>query len=163
MKKSKFLILGALASLSLFSLTGCGNKVEPASKDTTTIMAVNDLNSIENKEETNLTNASMSQKKLISSNKSIMGLKFEDFTVSTTTDGNYVYSTDVTNTDKDTVILTSDNIIVNDGDKVLKNLFNEIKIFEDECITVSFETEASQNPTNLTLTITNSYKSITFK
>ena len=158
MKKNKLLVLGMVASLGLLSLTSCGNKVEPATKEPTMVAIEKNVELVANDNDY----IEAERVKLTSSNKNIMGLKFEDIIVSKTDDGTYLYTTGVSNSTKDTIVLTSENIKVNDGTKDLLYLSEDIRIFEDEYITITFETEAGSSLEDVKININNGYKSIIF-
>ncbi len=94
--------------------------------------------------------------------KNLSGLVFDDIYVIETENGICYYTTNVTNKTTDTITITPEDIVVYNGENVLENLFGDIKIFEDEFITVNFETTKG-NFEDLKIEIFSSNKAITFE
>lgn len=162
MKIKNILVGGALAFVSILSLAGCSTaKAEPEPAVTQKALVNNDIVSNDN---VNLVANSNQSKKLTCKNAKIEGLSFSDFNVTTKNNDTLSFSTEVSNKTTDTIVLTKDDIKVKSGNIEFENLFNEIKIFEDECINVSFDVKGKFTTLdNLEITVLKNSKQISFK
>ena len=162
MKIKNILVGGALAFVSILSLAGCSTaKVEPEPAVTQKALVNNDMVSNDN---INLVANSNQDKKLTCKNAKIEGLSFSDFNVTAKNNDILSFSTEVSNKTTDTIVLTKDDIKVKSGNIEFENLFNEIKIFEDECINVSFDVKGEFTTLdNLEITVLKNSKHISFK
>lgn len=159
MKISKKIITGIFGFSFMLGLVGCSQSTNINAN----LAKVDEVQTPTIEEQILMTDQIKLQKeKLHSNNSKIMNLNFEDFVVSIN-DKKLIFTTEVTNKTQDTVILKSENIEVYSDDIKLNNLFSEIKIFEDECLTVSFETELPKTNSELKLTITNNLQKIVFE
>lgn len=100
-------------------------------------------------------------KKLTSKNTKILGLSFNEINVKSN-DNRTIFSTEVTNHSNETVKLSKNNLEITANDKKYEMLSEDILIFEDECILLTFETEKIDKTNDLKIKIHDGIKEIVF-